>query len=84
MGGQKHSMIVIEPRQRQEPPVSFHNTYSVLKHITYRFLRLLKSKNTINYSHIGIDRGMSTMGDVSCRHPNHSSRANISQTTLVE
>ena len=31
MGGRKHFLIIVGPEQRQEPPVSFHNTYRSLK-----------------------------------------------------
>ena len=83
MGGQKRSLIVIELRQRQEPPVSFHNIYiDFSNHNTYRFY--IKKSKYIYCAHTGVDPDMSTMGDASCRHPNHSSRANISQIASVE
>ena len=44
MGGQKHSLIVIEPRQRQEPPVSFHNIYIFENIIHIAFI--LENQNT--------------------------------------
>ena len=44
MGGQKRSLIVIEPRQRQKPPVSFHNIYIFENIIRIDFV--LKIKNT--------------------------------------
>ena len=31
MGGRKHFLIVVGPKQHQESPVSFHNTYRSLK-----------------------------------------------------
>ena len=82
MGGRKHSLIVVGPGQRQGPLVSFHNTYRFLKHNTYRFC--IKSQKYIYCAHTGVDPDMSTMGDTLCRHSNHSSRANISQTASVE
>ena len=45
---------------------------------------ILKTIKYIYGAHIGVDLGMSNMGDASCRHPNHSSRANISYTASVE
>ena len=85
MDGQNRFLIVIEPRQHQEPLVFFHNIYIYIdlwKHNTYKFC--IKNKKYIYCVHTGVDPGMSTMDDASCRHPNHSSRANISQTASVE
>ena len=44
----------------------------------------IKSQKHIYCAHTGVDPGMSTIGDASYWHPNHSSRANISQTVSVE
>ena len=45
MGDRNHSLIVVEPGQRQEPLVSFHIHIDLLKkHITYKFC--IKIKNT--------------------------------------
>ena len=52
------------------------------KYNTYRFY--IKNKKYIYCAHTGVEPGMSTMGDASCRHPNHSSRANIFQTASIE
>ena len=60
----------------------FHNTYRFSKHNTNRIC--IKNWKYIYCAHTGIDPSMSTMGDASCRHPNHSSRANISKTASVE
>ena len=61
----------------------FHNTidFQYIIHINFH---ILKFKNNIYCAHTSVDPSMSTMGDISCRHPNHCSRANISQTTSVE
>ena len=61
----------------------FHNTIDFQNIIHINFY-IVKSKNTIYCAHTSVDPGLSTMGDVSCRHPNHSSRSNISQTASVE
>ena len=72
MGGKKHSLKVIGSGQRQGPPVSFHTTYRFSKYNTYEFY-IKKSRKQIYCAHTSVDLGMSTMGDTSCRHPNHSS-----------
>ena len=56
----------------------------IWKHNTYKLLYLWKPENSIYWAHTGIDLGISNMGDASCRHPNHSSRAIISYTASVE
>ena len=56
----------------------------IWKHNTYKFLYLWKPENNIYWAYTGVDPGMSSMGDASCQHPNHSSRAIISHIASVE
>ena len=83
MGGRKHSLNLIGPGRGQNPPVFFYNTYR-FENIIHINFHILKSKNNIYCAHTGVDQDMSTMGDVSYRHLNHSFRAKISQTISTE
>ena len=51
---------------------------------TMYIYNIMKTKNIIYCAHIGVDPGMSTMGDVLWWHPNHSSWVNIFHTVSVE
>ena len=84
MGGRKHSLNLIGPGQSQSPPVFFYNTYRFENKIHICFYILEIQYIYIYWAHTDFDLGMSNMGDALCRHPNHSSRTNISQTPLME
>ena len=51
---------------------------------TIYIYNIMKTKNIIYCAQTSVDPGMSTIGDVSWQHPNHSSRADIFYIASVE
>ena len=58
MGGRKHSLNFVGPKQGQKPPVFFYTTYR-FENIIISFDIMKSQKNRIYCAHTSVDPGMS-------------------------
>ena len=60
MGDQKHSLILVGPKQGQRPSVFFYTIYKSLKQYTYTQVLYTENRKIIYCAHTGVDSSMST------------------------